>query len=680
MIKLKLKLKLILGVSLFISFSFLSVFCNAQSFDRSLKSLSNQFKSGDYSKVVSRLSVLKSSEELEDLYLYLKAESLKNLKRHEEAISIYEELIEKHPQSEITKQCHMPLFLLKLLNADEINVSSLEAMALKLPSNWQSGNALEKLHNLDFLKSGKRSRFALQALRRYTRGATFFRQSPAARELIKSIWKNTDRYEYLELEWHEILKITAAEDMLNEIFDRKAPIPAAVTEKVDSTLLELYKAAWLCKTKRHNEGIKTYTNLINNQSVLPEIRENALQQRGDAYHFANLHKEAVDDYKKVLKNRHPASDLLAAEYRMMRSLFELKKDSECIATIQNLIKGKKAGSLLPAQIYDMGLKCYDNKDFNRASSYFMLFSENYIGHYRADDALGYTALGGKGKTEASKLALNKLKSKYTNSFFLWWNEPSVAKANVKHKNVKINSLSKETLKKINRMKKLWGTDFIHFAQAEANILTEKYPRNFGLFKTLIDLASSHDDYQSVCGFGERLARQMIESGKSLDQMPLWAWKAMYPLAFEKEVRTSSEKFAIDPYWVLAIMREESHFRIDIKSRSNAISLMQILPTTGKWIATKLGEKRFKESMLWEPKTNIEYGSWYLRYLYDMFNKEMILASAAYNGGQGNISRKVEAIYPKLSVLERIDKVPMTETRDYYKKVMGSYYMYKRLYK
>ena len=215
----------------------------------------------------------------------------------------------------------------------------------------------------------------------------------------------------------------------------------------------------------------------------------------------------------------------------------------------------------------------------------MLFSENYIGHYRADDALGYTALGGKGKTEAGKLALNKLKSKYTNSFFLWWNEPSVAKANVKHKNVKINSLSKETLKKINRMKKLWGTDFMHFAQAEANILTEKYPRNFGLFKTLIDLASSHDDYQSVCGFGERLARQILESGKSLIKC-LYGLKPCIRL---KRSQNKQRKVAIDPYWVLAIMREESHFRIDIKSRSNAISLMQILPTTGKWLH-KIREK------------------------------------------------------------------------------------------
>ena len=128
------------------------------------------------------------------------------------------------------------------------------------------------------------------------------------------------------------------------------------------------------------------------------------------------------------------------------------------------------------------------------------------------------------------------------------------------------------------------------------------------------------------------------------------------------------------------MREESHFKEDILSRSNAMSLMQILPSTGKWIAGKLGEKGFKKDMLWKPEVNIRYGSWYLKYLSDLFNGDMFLASASYNGGQGNIQRKVEAgPYAKKPVLDRLDKVPMQETRDYYKKVMGTHWVYTRLY-
>jgi soluble lytic murein transglycosylase len=129
------------------------------------------------------------------------------------------------------------------------------------------------------------------------------------------------------------------------------------------------------------------------------------------------------------------------------------------------------------------------------------------------------------------------------------------------------------------------------------------------------------------------------------------------------------------------MREESHFNPKTLSRSNAMGLMQILPSTGKWIGPKLGVKRFKNNMLWNPDTNIKFGSWYLKYLADMFKGDLHLASASYNGGQGNVSRKVEkGPYANLPVLERLDKIPLPETRDYFKKVMGSCWNYDRLYK
>ena len=66
-----------------------------------------------------------------------------------------------------------------------------------------------------------------------------------------------------------------------------------------------------------------------------------------------------------------------------------------------------------------------------------------------------------------------------------------------------------------------------------------------------------------------------------------------------------------------------------------MGLMQILPSTGKWIAGKLGEKNFKKDMLWNPDVNIRYGTWYLNYLSEMFKGDKFLASASYNGGTRN---------------------------------------------
>lgn len=654
---------------------------SSPSFDRSLASISKQFKEKDYQKVLTRLPGLTPSEELKDIYLFLKAESLKNLKRNQEAIKVYEEITTNYPKTEIGKQCFMPLYLLKLEATGIDETASLEDFAKKMPTAWQSGRALEKLHNLPYLMPNKKSRYALLALRQYSRGALFYSKSSSTCDLLKQIWENSDNYEFLAIEWFEILKITCKEELLGLLFKKGKQLPQQITKLLAPEVIKLFNGCWLCSNKQYKEGIALLTEIANNQKVLPEIRIYAIEQRALALINLKKYAEALVDCNVLCSSNDSSIDKLAAEYYKMRCLFYLKKDEECINCLKNLIKGKRINGLLSTKIYEMGLECYDIKEVKRSVKYFKLYENNFIGHHRADDALGYAvkALGGIKTAEGSKI-YSRLKKNYTNSFYLYWLEPSIRTSNLKYSDVKLGKLTDNQHKKIKRLKKLWPTDFIDIARAEGNALSETNPRDFTLYKALIDLAAEFDDYKQVCGYGERLARQILEANKSLDEMPKWAWEAMYPRPWNDLLKMNAKKFSVEIEWIRAIMREESHFDPLIKSRSNAISLMQILPSTGKWIAGKLGEKKFKESMLWDKETNIKYGTWYLRYLYDMFNREKILATAAYNGGQGSITRKVQDIYPKLPVWERIDKVPMSETRDYFKKVGASYFMYKRLYK
>jgi soluble lytic murein transglycosylase len=247
--------------------------------------------------------------------------------------------------------------------------------------------------------------------------------------------------------------------------------------------------------------------------------------------------------------------------------------------------------------------------------------------------------------------------------------------------VKPDKLDKKREQRLKAFKKLWQTDFASFAREEARKFTDKYPRDLSLYFHIIKVCEEAGDYNGLTAYGERLARQILEAGGSLAEMPDWAWKAHYPKAYLQLVSNNAKKFGIDPFWILSIMREESHFRPDTLSRSNAMSLMQILPSTGKWIAQKVGHRPWRKNDLWKPEVNIKFGSWYLKYLSDLFNGDLFLASASYNGGQGNIQRKVEkGPFAHLPVLQRLDRVPMSETRDYFKKVMGSYWNYQRLYK
>jgi soluble lytic murein transglycosylase-like protein len=154
---------------------------------------------------------------------------------------------------------------------------------------------------------------------------------------------------------------------------------------------------------------------------------------------------------------------------------------------------------------------------------------------------------------------------------------------------------------------------------------------------------------------------------------------LYPPAHADLVRAAAFRYRVEPALALAVMREESHFREDAVSVSDARGLMQILPSTGEWLAGKLaGPGTFEPSALFVPSVNIEMGSYYLRYLLDKFGNNMVLAVAAYNWGETNLRRWLGESPPNdLDVL--VESIPADETRKYVKKVLRSYAVYNSLY-
>ena len=103
--------------------------------------------------------------------------------------------------------------------------------------------------------------------------------------------------------------------------------------------------------------------------------------------------------------------------------------------------------------------------------------------------------------------------------------------------------------------------------------------------------------------------------------------------------------------------------------------MQMLPSTYKWLAEdKLGEPSFT-AMLYDPEVNIKYGTYYLQYLYAKFGSwEKVII--AYNWGEGNFAEFFEQ-----EGYEEGDysSIPVTETKNYIRKVMHHWEKYNELY-
>lgn len=151
----------------------------------------------------------------------------------------------------------------------------------------------------------------------------------------------------------------------------------------------------------------------------------------------------------------------------------------------------------------------------------------------------------------------------------------------------------------------------------------------------------------------------------------------YPRAFAEEVATAAAEFNLEPELLWAVMREESFYRPEIGSAAGAVGLMQVMPATGKDIATSLNTP-FDTETLKVPAVNIRFGAYYLRAMLNRFEGDYDRALAAYNGGAGNVNN-----WLKSSLMTEKKDFPSVitfyETREYISKVMNSYQTYRWLY-
>lgn len=153
---------------------------------------------------------------------------------------------------------------------------------------------------------------------------------------------------------------------------------------------------------------------------------------------------------------------------------------------------------------------------------------------------------------------------------------------------------------------------------------------------------------------------------------IYRW--VYPEEYHSIVIKYSNEYSVPNELVFAVIKVESNFKPDVISSAGATGLMQILPSTYKWLTTKLNEP-YLEEKLFDPETNIKYGTYYLQYLYSRFGT-WEKAIIAYNWGEGNFS---EFLAEEGYTEGDYDSIPVEETRNYIKKVMHHWKKYNELY-
>ncbi len=159
-------------------------------------------------------------------------------------------------------------------------------------------------------------------------------------------------------------------------------------------------------------------------------------------------------------------------------------------------------------------------------------------------------------------------------------------------------------------------------------------------------------------------------------------KSLYPIKYESYVEKAAKEYNVDICLVYGVIRNESNFNPDVVSNAGAIGLMQIMPDTFTWLQNyreNFEPKKILDSdKLYDPKINIDYGTYYLRYLLDKYDGDRSLVICAYNAGYGNVDSWIEdGTIPNGNVSP--SDVPFSETSNYLAKVTESAEMYRELY-
>ena len=221
----------------------------------------------------------------------------------------------------------------------------------------------------------------------------------------------------------------------------------------------------------------------------------------------------------------------------------------------------------------------------------------------------------------------------------------------------------------------------HLARARALSSVGLYALAVGEISAVEDLAGNDNGYRLYLAreyFNNRAYRRSLslaahlpasDSERDLYRFPLAHWQLIQQIARERE---------LDPYLIVALIRQESLFDARARSPAFALGLMQLLPSTAARVAGRAGMAPPSEEKLFDPELNLTLGSLYLKELLQRYSNNWFKAIAAYNAGEAAVDRWEKEITTN-DIEEFVERIPYMETRLYVKLVMRNHRLYKKLY-
>jgi soluble lytic murein transglycosylase len=163
----------------------------------------------------------------------------------------------------------------------------------------------------------------------------------------------------------------------------------------------------------------------------------------------------------------------------------------------------------------------------------------------------------------------------------------------------------------------------------------------------------------------------------VENAPSFLQQRAYPLRFEELIVDEATANGIDPLVFFSIIRQESLFEEGARSWAAAQGLAQIIPDTGVWVAERLGYVGYTNALIYRPYINVKFGAYYLNWVRDYLDGNLVSALVGYNAGPGN--SEVWRANAGADDTVFVEMVGLNEPRVYVQAIVSNLYHYNRLY-
>jgi len=434
----------------------------------------------------------------------------------------------------------------------------------------------------------------------------------------------------------------------------------------------------LREARKREKAIPPLTEILDKYPASPETPA-ALYRLAEIYWNRDENLKALD-YFKQLRDRYPKSSFNdLAHFASARIYESLGKPGDALRLYQDFSKKFPASPLREEAQWRLAWIHYLQGDYDRAySTFHRLAAEKGEGRYKSAAIYWQARTAQKlGRSEEAKQNFLQILNAQEESYYKgpaagWLEKMGVI---VEEKKPASSSLLPETVPSLSPERSFHLSRAEELAQLSLNHLA---------VTELDEIRNSIDDDLSL---KMALMREYVRNGAYLRSTALANQLSLpseelnryrYPLAYWETIQKRAAERGLDPYLVLALIRQESLFDPKALSSASAFGLMQLLLSTAVRAATQLGLPPPQPENLYEPELNLLLGTHYLKELLQRYSNNSVKAIAAYNAGEDAVARWEKQIAAE-DEEEFIERIPYTETRLYVKLVLRNHRVYRKTY-